>query len=154
MPYQSIVRRDHLESLSCLSRVKSEQAKKSNKPLSHLFRLHNDWINYLFKSAKIVQSKLGDGALIVTSSEDHIPYPVHRQGPFLINHTSPFAKGVEVTDILYIHVDIINVLSLALNNGTVQNYIIGSEIDPQWKLPVKDNKFMWEKEVKYTCTYI
>ncbi|KAI9338861.1 hypothetical protein BD770DRAFT_331269 [Pilaira anomala] len=149
IPYKSIVRRNHLESLSCLSRVKSEQAKKSNKPLSHLFRLHNDWIHYLFESAKIGQNNLDHDALTVTSSDNHIPYPVHRQGPFLINHTSPFANGVEVTDILYIHVDIINVLSLALNNGTVQNYIIGSEIDPQWQLPVKDIKFMWEKEVAF-----
>lgn len=128
--------------------MKYEQSKSTNKTLSHLFNLHRDWINYLFESAKIGPKNLDNDTLTVSSSEHHIPYPVQRQGPFLINHTKPLDNGIEATDILYINVGPINILSLALNNGNVHNYILGSEIDAQWQLPVKNTKSVWQKEVK------
>ncbi|GAA5817570.1 hypothetical protein MFLAVUS_011118 [Mucor flavus] len=146
IPYKSTVRRNHLETLSCLSRVKYEQVKRTNKPLSMLFELHSDWIRYLFESAKVAQN-LDNDALTVTSSKEHMPYAIKRQGPFLTNHTVSLADGIQVTDILYITVDVINMVALALNNGSVRNYIIGSEIDAQWQLPVTNAQHTWEKEL-------
>lgn len=142
------MRRSHLDNLSCISQVKYEQSKSTNKTLSHLFNLHNEWINHLFESAKIGLKSLDSDSLTVTSSDDHVPYPVQRQGPFLISHTKPLNDGIEATDILYRNIGSINILSLALNNGSVHNYIIGSEIDAQWQLPVKDAKKVWQNEVK------
>lgn len=146
IPYKSTVRRNHLETLSCLSRVKYEQVKRTNEPLSMLFELHSEWIRYLFESAKVAQN-LDNDALTVTSSKEHMPYAIKRQGPFLTNHTVSLADGIQVTDILYVTVDLINMVALALNNGSVQNYIIGSEIDAQWQLPVTNTQHTWEKEV-------
>ncbi|KAG2207189.1 hypothetical protein INT47_012242 [Mucor saturninus] len=149
IPFKSIIRRGHLDNLSCLSQVKYEQSKSNNKTLSHLFSLHNQWIKHLFESAKIGTKGLDSDSLTVFSSDEHIPYPVQRQGPFLISHTNPLDDGIEATDLLFSNVGPISILSLALNNGTLHNYIIGSEIDAQWQLPVKNAKNIWQSELAH-----
>jgi hypothetical protein len=137
-----------LDNLSCISEAKYEQTLTSNKTLAHLYKLQIEWINFLFTSAKIGHNDSLDGdTLIVSSSDDHIRYPVQRQGPFLISHTKPLDNGIQTSDILYINVEPVNILAMSLNNGTVHNYIIGSEIDAQWQMPVKNAKHDWQKEV-------
>lgn len=149
MKIYSVVRRNHLDNLSCIAEVKYQQTKHVNKTVAHLYKLQSEWINVLFASAQVSSStnSLENDSLVVTSSPDHMAYPVQRQGPFLINHTQPLNSGIETTDILFIDVEPVNVLAVAMNNGSVHNYIIGSEIDAQWQMPVRHIKYMWEKEV-------
>ncbi|KAI8098102.1 uncharacterized protein B0P05DRAFT_523460 [Gilbertella persicaria] len=150
IPYRSMVRRSHLDNLACISDAKYEQAKSStveeHKVLSHLFKLQSLWINTLFESAKIAHGLDSDG-LLVMSDKHHSLHPVQRQGPFMINHTDILANGAEPSDILYVNADPVHILALSLNNGTVHNYILGSEIDAQWQMSVKNPTKTWEKEL-------
>ncbi|CAO3642831.1 unnamed protein product [Mucor hiemalis] len=152
IPYRSVIRRNHLDNLACISQVKYEQCKSNYKTLSFLFKLHSEWINVLFESAKVGHGKLDNDTLTVVSTDNHVYYPVQRQGPFLINHTQPLDNGVQTSDLLYLNADPVNVLALALTNGTVQNYILASEIDAQWQMPVKNAKDGWQKELGILLT--
>jgi hypothetical protein len=91
--------------------------------------------------------------LTVFSDDSHSEYPVQRQGPFVINRTQILDNGIEAVDILYLNVEPIGVIALALNDGTVHNYILGSEIDPQWQMPVHHPTHKWQKDVRhqYIC---
>lgn len=132
--------------------MKYEQCKSNYKTLSYLFKLHSEWINTLYESAKVGHGKLDNDSLTVISNENHVDYPVQRQGPFLINHTQPLENGVQTADLLYLNAEPVSVLALALTNGTVQNYILASEIDAQWQMPVKNAKDGWQKELGILLT--
>jgi hypothetical protein len=147
-----------LENLSYISEAKFAQSKqhgstKEHQTLSNLFNLHRVWINALFQSAKIarqsnISNTIDDNILTVSSDDHHSDYPVQRQGPFLINHTQTLENGVEAVDILYLNADPVGIIALALNNGTVHNYILSSEIDPQWQMPVHNPTQKWHKDVR------
>ncbi|KAI8336018.1 hypothetical protein BD560DRAFT_360066 [Blakeslea trispora] len=158
IPYQSTICRSHLDNLACISDAKYEQAKSSSESehrlLSHLFKLQSLWISTLFQSAKVSRhttaqnsAKIDNDMLTVTSSKSHSIHSVQRQGPFMINHTDILANGVEPSNILYINADPVHILALAFNNGLVHNYILGSEIDPQWQLPNDKGSKEWEVEL-------
>lgn len=91
------------------------------------------WINTLFQSAK--KTTLDGGSLLVRSDKNHSIYPVQRQGPFVTNEGE---KSGEATDMLYINADPVHVLVLAFTNGTVKNYIVGSDINAQWQFSAQD----------------
>lgn len=152
IPYRSVIRRNHLDNLACISQVKYEQCKSNYKTLSFLFKLHSEWINTLYESAKVGHGKLDNDTLTVVSTENHVHYPVQRQGPFLINHTQPLSNGIQTADLLYLNAEPVSVLALALTNGVVQNYILASEIDAQWQMPVKNAKNGWQKELGILLT--
>ncbi|KAI9480466.1 MAG: nuclear pore component-domain-containing protein [Benjaminiella poitrasii] len=158
IPYRSIVRRNHLDNLLYISEAKYEQAKSASvaehKTLSHLFSLHSSWINALFKSARIARKTIAsdNDSLVVSSDAQHNLYPVRRQGPFLINHTQLLNNGIEVVDLLLLNIEPVSCLVVALNNGTLHNFILGSEIDAQWQMPVNDAKSKWQKELAILLT--
>ncbi|KAF1800095.1 hypothetical protein FB192DRAFT_1390036 [Mucor lusitanicus] len=151
IPFRSVVRRSHLDNLACISDAKYQQAKSASEPdhktLSHLFNLHSIWIDDLFQTAKIARRSNESDSLVVVSDEHHSQYPVLRQGPFVITHTEPLSNGVEATDLLLINADPVYVLALGLTNGSIHNYLLSSEIDAQWRMPVANATHAWQKDL-------
>lgn len=153
--FVSSVRRSHLASLSCIAYAKYEQSKKSDsedsKTLSYLYHLQWSWVSALQQSAKITsknhKTNLDADTLTVTSDADHNTYPVQRQGPFLVSQNVNLQAGAEATSILYINVSPLNIIALAFTDGTIHNYIVGSEVDPQWQMPMHNPKNPLQKKV-------
>ncbi|KAI8975092.1 hypothetical protein BDF20DRAFT_876853 [Mycotypha africana] len=148
LPSRSIVSRDHLDKLSCIADVKYEQANasesKDHKSLAPLYNLQSKWINALLKSARIAKRStlhtMDGDSLFVTNDSSQSKYKLQRQGPFKVNNNRGTSMDATVTDILYTNFDSINIISLAFTDGTVDNYILGSEIDAEWSIPVVTSK--------------
>ncbi|KAI8980930.1 hypothetical protein BDB01DRAFT_724658 [Pilobolus umbonatus] len=151
IPYKSVVSRNQLENLSCISHAKYEQARRSDahehRYLSHLYSLQMDWIQRLLSTAKTSSIILEKDMVSITSNDSHISYPPRRQGPFSISHDNCLMDGTQVVDILFTNSNPVHIITLALSNGTVRNYIIGSEIDAVWLFNTKKSKERWEKEL-------
>ncbi|KAF7720796.1 hypothetical protein EC973_006072 [Apophysomyces ossiformis] len=160
LPLKSTVRRQHLESLSCIAYAKinyaEEKAKKDNEddPVDiYLYRLQYQWIHDMLESAKKARKEhatLIDGESVsVRSNMCSIPHQIQRQGPFKITQDEDqiMEEGAWVSDMVHIRSKPVDILAVAFSNGTVRNYVLGSGIDAQWLMP-NDTTQPWKRELR------
>ncbi|KAI9317468.1 hypothetical protein BX666DRAFT_1937523 [Dichotomocladium elegans] len=157
LPYKSAIRREHLETLACMVDAKTNRLLEERKSrddnlelraLYYLLRLQSQWISDLVISSKEDRAVSSIDPTIVTvcSRDSHVPFPVQRQGPFMINGES-VEFGSEVGDLVLIKTDTANILVTAYTNGYIQTLLLGSDIDPQWLMPMGEHK-EWIKELR------
>ncbi|KAI9498516.1 hypothetical protein BDB00DRAFT_867663 [Zychaea mexicana] len=141
LPFNSVVRNQHLETLACVvdaktTRLLEQKMDNENdlesKALYYLLRLQSQWLGDLLESVTPVD---GDN-VAVKSNDACIPFPIQRQGPFRVEGKSQLnSNSNEVSDILFIKAEPANIIAMAYTNGKIKNHILESEIDPQWLMP-------------------
>ncbi|KAI9307823.1 hypothetical protein BJ944DRAFT_247092 [Cunninghamella echinulata] len=156
LPFRSIVKRKHLESLACLSDAKCNKILSTTEkdgeinPIYYYFRLQYQWIYDMLESSR-KQTKssfiLDNDHIVIKSDESSIPLQTQPQGPFIVKQTNNQSENLgQVSDMLLLQTDDIRIMALTYTNGYVQNYILGGGISGQWIMPKgKTNKNTWQK---------
>ncbi|KAG0171462.1 hypothetical protein DFQ28_005138 [Apophysomyces sp. BC1034] len=158
LPFKSFVRRQHLESLSCVAHSKIEHVEKKAgheniewQALTNFYRLHYQWIYDMLGSVKKLgkdDTSLIDGECVsVRSHKCSIPHQVQRQGPFKIaqDENQSLDIDAQVSDMTFIKTKPVDILAVAFTNGTVRNYILAAGIEAQWLMPTETTQ-MWKRE--------
>lgn len=153
----SVIDHQHLETLACVIEAKTQQLVQEikddddsdAKALYYLLRLQSQWISDVIGSGRKTKAAVtGDADLVsICSRDSSVPFPVQRQGPFRIENDNQLKSGSEVGDLIFISTEAANILVAAYTNGQVQSYLVGSDIDPQWLMPIQARESDWKYEV-------
>lgn len=155
----SVIDRQHMETLACVVEAKTQQLVKEindnddddsdAKALYYLLRLQSQWISDVIASGRKQRTAVvGDSDIVsICSRDSSVPFPVQRQGPFKIEDDNQLKPGSEVGDLIFISTEAANILVAAYTNGDIQSYLLGSEIDPQWLMPIQARESDWKYEV-------
>lgn len=157
LPYKSVIDHQHLETLACVIEAKTQQLVQEikddddsdAKALYYLLRLQSQWISDVIGSGRKTKAAVtGDADLVsICSRDSSVPFPVQRQGPFRIENDNQLKSGSEVGDLIFISTEAANILVAAYTNGQVQSYLVGSDIDPQWLMPIQARESDWKYEL-------
>ncbi|KAI7879763.1 hypothetical protein K492DRAFT_208027 [Lichtheimia hyalospora FSU 10163] len=157
LPYKSVIDHQHMETLACVVEAKTQQLVEEinndddsdAKALYYLLRLQSQWISDVIGSGRKSKAAMVGGSDIVSicSRDSSVPFPVQRQGPFKIQDNNQLVADSQVGDLIFISTQAANILVAAYTNGHVQSYLLGSEIDPQWLMPVQSRESDWKYEL-------
>ncbi|KAI8384616.1 uncharacterized protein BYT42DRAFT_563086 [Radiomyces spectabilis] len=162
LPFKSVVQRQHMEGLACVAEAKinkliQEQATKKEdnshrQCLSYLFRLQYQWIQDMLESNKEMRKDnpalLDNEKLSIDAEGSSVPFAPHRQGPFSVDNDECLCEDSHVSDMLFSRVQPVNILSVAYTNGTLKNFILGSEMDAQWRMPIEREEYPWQQQLQ------
>ncbi|KAI9025024.1 hypothetical protein CLU79DRAFT_745892 [Phycomyces nitens] len=164
LPYASVVQREHMETLGCIADAKMkkilaeggefQQLDDDRQSLYYLQQLHYQWLDEMLKSTvadRHNHPSLVDSSMInIQSNKCSLPFTVQRQGPFMVGRNSGdvFGDNVQVGDIQFIKSKASDILVMACTDGSVRNFLLGTEIDPQWLMPVQNNpRYPWQAKL-------
>ncbi|ORZ20684.1 hypothetical protein BCR42DRAFT_409282 [Absidia repens] len=163
LPFKSTVRRQHLESLACVSQTKCKQlfdnengdTNEQLHPYYYYFAMQFSWIKDVLETARtskrIPRVMMDSNQLCIQTDKTSIPLRVQPQGPFLIKETqqqnNPSVHS-ETSDMLLLQSSGFDIIALASTNGSIRNYLLAGGIGAQWILPSgKASRQQWHKEL-------
>jgi hypothetical protein len=155
----STVRRQHLESLACLSQTKCNQLLKKDddptNPWYYYFAMQFGWIKDLLETARTSKHTahvmVDNNQLCIQTDKTSIPLRVQPQGPFLIKENRQAnneSTHSQIGDMLLLQSSGFDIIVLASTNGSIRNYLLAGGIGAQWMLPSgKASRYQWHREV-------
>ncbi|CAO3591650.1 unnamed protein product [Absidia cylindrospora] len=163
LPFKSTVRRQHLESLACVSQTKCNQLLENDNgdtneqthPCYYYFAMQFSWIKDVLETARaskrIPRVMMDSNHLCIQTDKTSIPLRVQSQGPFLIKETQQQNNSSvhsQTSDMLLLQSSGFDIIALASTNGSIRNYLLAGGIGAQWILPSgKASRQQWHKEL-------
>ncbi|KAL0088539.1 hypothetical protein J3Q64DRAFT_1875667 [Phycomyces blakesleeanus] len=165
LPYASVVKREHMETLGCVADAKMkmllskgktfDQLDDDHQALYYLQQLHYQWLDEMLKSTVVDRQNhpsLVDRSMInIQSNKCSLPFTVKRQGPFLTGGNFDGVLDIntaQISDIQFIKSKASDILVVACTDGSVRNFLLGTQVDPQWLMPVQNNpRYPWQAKL-------
>lgn len=127
-----------------------ENHEETDEAYYFLLRLQSQWLSEVLEAAQDHREKnpktLDTEMATIHIRGGLIPFPVQRQGPFRCEESVAFDPDHQVADILFLRSHPLKAIILAFTDGSVRNYILETDVDPQWKMP--RDATHWQRQVQ------